>query len=380
MYKRELNLAKLLKIKSFFLFGPRSTGKSTLIRQQIPKALVFDLLDPETFSQLLTRPKSLQERIRNARPEIVVIDEVQKLPNLLDEVHRLIEVEKVRFLLTGSSARKLRRGGANLLAGRAWRADLFSLCWREIPDFDLLKYLNVGGLPQVYTSDYPEEELKAYVNTYLLEEIQAEAVTRNLRAFSEFLDLVALSNGAEINYEGLASDSQVSADTIKNYFQILEDTLIGFKLRGYTKSKIRKATSRAKHYLFDIGLVNRLARRSEVLPKSKVFGDAFEHFIILEVKAHLSYSRKDLELCYWRSVAKHEVDLVIGDEIAVEIKSTEFAQDRDLKGLRALKEENLLRAYYLVSLDSQPRETEDGIFILPWQVFLQKLWDGELGI
>jgi len=189
-----------------------------------------------------------------------VIDEVQKLPAILDEVHRLIEEKKMRFLLAGSSARRLKHGGANLLAGRAWSASLFPLTSFEIDDFNLIRCLNYGSLPQVYTSEDPLEELESYVSTYLQEEIKAEAVTRNIQAFSEFLDVIAMANGNEVNYEGLASDCQISPNTLKNYLQILDDTLLGFSLPAFLKTKKRKPITRSKYYLFDIGVTNYHAR------------------------------------------------------------------------------------------------------------------------
>lgn len=373
MYKRSLDLDKLLKLKSFFLFGPRSTGKTTLIHQTLPQAKVYDLLDNEVYTRLLRYPKTLAEENPNSE-QVIVIDEVQKLPLILDEVQRLITKQNARFLLTGSSARKLKRGSANLLAGRAWEAQLFPLTSQEIPDFDLTRYLNFGGLPQVYDSFLPKEELKSYVNMYLREEIQAEAVTRNVQAFAEFLDAIALSNGQEINYESLASDCQVSPGTLKNYLQILSDTLIGFSVPGFTKTKKRKAIKRAKHYFFDIGVTNYLTRRGEIKPGSELFGHAFEQFIILELRAFLSYRRKDLPLMYWRSTAQHEVDALVGTEMAIEIKSTEQVTDKHLKGLRALKEEGLFSRYIVVSNDKVRRVTKDHIEIYPWQEFLAELW------
>ncbi len=377
LYERSLNLRQLIENKSFFLLGPRSTGKSTLIQQQFPGCVNYDLLDMEVFKRLLDRPKLLAEENPDQN-QLIVIDEIQRLPVLLNEVHRLISKEGRKFLLTGSSARKLKKEGTNLLAGRAWRADLFPLTAHEIPDFDLLKYLNVGGLPQVYLSAKPEEELKAYTAMYLREEIQAEALTRNLQSFSTFMDVIALANGEEINFQSLASDCSVSTGTMKNYIQILEDTLIGFSLKGFTKTRKRKAISRIKHYLFDVGVVNSLARRGEIRTKSELFGKAFEHWVIQEMRAYLSYSRSSEEMCYWRSLSQFEVDLLIGERLALEVKGTSLVQDRNLKGLRALKEENIFKKYVVVSLDERARVTEDGIEILPWKTYLKKLWSGEL--
>ena len=375
MFQRVLQLKTLLKKKSFFLLGPRSTGKTTLINNQLDNCTVYDLLDAEDYRRLLKRPKIIDEEAID--PErIIVIDEVQKLPVILDEVHRLIQKRGLRFLLTGSSARKLKRGSANLLAGRAWKAELFPLSFSEIPNFDLISYLNTGGLPHIYGNAEAEEELESYAGTYLKEEIQAEALTRNIGAFAEFLDIIALSNGYEINYESLASDCQVSTSTLKNYIQVLEDTLIGFRLPGFKKTKIRKAISRSKHYLFDIGVTNNLCNRSEIKPKSEIFGAAFEHFIILETRTYNSYRRKNQKLTYWRSTSQMEVDLLVGQKIAIEIKGSSLVGDKHLKGLRALKEESLFERYIVVSLDPAKRQTNDGIAIIPWKTFLEELWQG----
>ena len=377
-YKRKLDLGLLLKKKSFFLFGPRATGKTTLIHQTFNKAKIYDLLDSETYRRLLKRPKILEEE-NKSKGKIIVIDEIQKQPALLDEVHRLIQTKDFRFLLTGSSARKLKRNPVNLLAGRAWQASLFPLSWVEIPKFNLIKYLNQGGLPSVYTSssDY-QEELNAYVSLYLREEIQNEALTRNVQAFAEFLDLIALSNGQEINYENFSRDLQISPSTLKNYMEILNDTLLGFSLPGYTKTKKRKAITRAKYYLFDLGVTNTLCHRGLIKKRSELFGKAFEHFIILEVRAYLNYARKFLNMTYWRSTSQFEVDLIIGNKVAMEIKSTMLVQDKHLKSLRAFKEEKLIKKYITVSLDTEKRVTKDNIQILPWKIFLKMLWKGEI--
>lgn len=377
MYPRILNLSSLLEKKSFFFFGPRSTGKTTMIECQLPEARVYDLLDAEVFRRLVKRPRLIEEEL-NSYNTIVVIDEIQKYPPLLDEVHRLIQKRGVRFLLTGSSARKLKRRGVNLLAGRAWEARLFPLVSREIPDFDLLRYLNRGGLPPMYGSLDFREELRSYVDTYLREEVQAEAVSRNIQAFAEFLDVIALANGQEINLESLASDCQVSPGTIRNYLQVLEDTLLGFSLKGFTKTRKRKAIARCKHFLFDLGVTNHLCRRGEILEKSDTFGPAFEHFIILEVRAFLSYYRRDIEMAYWRSTSQFEVDLILDREAAIEIKAASLIHDKHLKGLRALKEEGLHKRYLVVSMDQHRRKTSDGIEIIPWQEFLDALWRQEL--
>ena len=376
MYKRQLNLAQLLKKKSFFLFGPRSTGKTTLVKHSLAQINLYDLLDSSIYIALIKRPQILEEENREAK--IIVIDEIQKFPDLLDEIHRLIEKQGYRFLLTGSSSRKLKRKNVNLLGGRAWQAELFPLSWSEIPKFNLIKYLNRGGLPHIYNSPHYKEELNAYVSLYLREEIQNEALSRNIQAFTEFLDLIALSNGQEINYESFSQDLQVSPGTLKNYIEILDDTFLGFKLPGWTKTKKRKAISRSKYYLFDIGVTNTLCHRQFIEKKSELFGKVFEHFIILEMRAFLSYFRKRIQMAYWRSTSQMEVDLIIGNDVAIEIKSSKDIQDKHLKSLRALKEEKLIKKYLLISLVRQKRVTDDKIEIWPWETFLNKLWKGKI--
>ena len=377
MHKRLLDLPSLLKKKSFFLFGPRSTGKTTLIEHTLENMVFIDLLQAKTYASLLRNPGVLEELIFDPK-QIVVIDEVQKLPSILDEVHRLIQKKKITFLLTGSSARKLKHGGANLLAGRAREARLFPLVSSEIENFDLLRLMNHGGLPEIYDSDEPDEDLAAYVDTYLREEIKAEAVTRNVSAFVEFLDACALSNGLEINYESFSSDLQIGASTLKNYLQILEDTLIGFRIPGFKGTKKRKAISRAKHYLFDLGIVRYLAKTGQIAAGSKAFGDAFEHFIILEMRAYLSYQRKRLDMRYWRSTSQFEVDLLVGEYLAIEIKASADPSAKHLKGLRALKEEGIFKEFFLICTANRARKTPDGIKILPWQEFLESLWEGSI--
>ena len=375
-YPRYLDLKKILREKSRFLLGPRSTGKTTLIQKQLLEdVIVFDLLDRGTYRRLLKDPSLLDS---GPQGSTVVIDEIQKLPILLDEVHRLIQSKDRRFLLTGSSARKLKRGAANLLAGRAWQATLMPLSFIEIEDFNLLDYLVKGGLPQVYGSKNFQIELAEYVSLYLREEVAAEALTRNIEAFSEFLDITAISNGAEINYQSFANDCSVAVNTIKNYFSILEDTLIGFTLPAFVKTKKRKAISRSKHYFFDLGLVNSIREVSEVSLNSPIFGGMFEHFIILEVRAYAAYNRKSQKLSYWRSVSQHEVDLIIGNEWAIEIKSSNRVQQKHLKGLKTLQEEGLVKNYLVVSMDEYEQSFSDNIESMHWKKFLERLWAGKM--
>ncbi len=373
---RKQYLPELLSKKSHFLFGARSTGKTFLINQQLKDIKTFSLLDNNTFSQLARRPSFLSESITKNN-QSVVIDEIQKLPILLDEVQKLIQEKNIHFLLTGSSARKLKRGGANLLGGRAWVSSLFPLSYSEIPAFNLLKYINRGGLPHIYPSENHTDELKNYVSLYLREEIQAEALTRNISNFARFLDIIALQNNEELNFEGISSDTAVSGKTIQSYIQILEDTLLGFSTPAFLRTKKRKAITRSKFLLFDIGVTNTLAMRGKILPKSELFGRAFEHFLMLELRTYLSYNNVDLKLQYWRSTSKFEVDCIIGNMWALEFKSTDMISEKHLKGLKALKEEGLIKNHAIISLDPEQR-TINGIKVYPWKDFLDLLWSDKI--
>jgi predicted AAA+ superfamily ATPase len=376
--QRILNLPNLLSRKSFFLFGPRATGKSTLIKQQLSaSATVIDLLDSRLYLRLLNSPHDLESIIHSDNKSgIVVIDEIQRVPELLNEVHRLIENKKLTFLLTGSSARKLRRGRANLLAGRVWEARLFPLTWKEIPDFNLERFLRYGGLPPVYLSKYPDEELDAYVNTYLKEEIMAEGLIRKLPPFSRFLHAAALTNGEMINFSKLANDCQVPPSTVTEYVGLLEDTLVGFLLPAWTESTKRKAISTGKFYFFDPGITHTLAGTQTLDRNSDLYGKSFEQFIGMEIRAYLSYKRRKLQFSYWRSTHGYEVDFLVGRETAVEVKASQKISQRDFKGLKALEEEKIFKNYILVSQD--PINTRDDNFqALYWEKFLDNLWAGK---
>lgn len=372
---RHLNLQELLAKKSFFLFGPRTTGKSTLISQQLSDSVrVIDLLDSRFYLRLLNAPGDLESIISaDTKNDIVVVDEIQRVPELLNEVHRLIEKKKITFLLTGSSARKLRRGRANLLAGRVWEARLFPLTWREIPDFNLERYLRYGGLPAVYLSQHPDEELNAYVNTYLKEEIMAEGLIRKLPPFSRFLSVAALANGEMVNFSKLANDCQVPPSTVTEYVGLIEDTLMGFLLPSWKESRKRKAIRTGKFYFFDPGVTHTLTGTRTIDRNSHLYGKSFEQFIGMEIRAYLSYERKMLDFSYWRSTHGYEVDFLIGRETAVEVKASQRITPREFKGLKALEEENVFKNYVLVSQD--PVNTRDGNFqALHWETFLDRLW------
>lgn len=369
----------MLARKSFFLLGPRATGKSYLVRQTLSaKAAIVALLRGELYLRLAASPQDLEAIIaaRGAGKQTVVIDEIQRLPELLNEVHRLIEQRGHRFVLTGSSARKLRRGAANLLAGRAWTAELMPLTAGEIPAFDLDRYLRFGGLPPVWLRDEPEEELHAHVANYLREEIKAEGIVRKLPQFSRFLTTAALSNGQMLNFAALASDTGVPASTVREHYAILDDTLLGFPLEPWARSRKRKAIATAKFYFFDLGVTHALAGTRHLDHNSDLYGRSFEHFIGLELRAYLSYRRLRHELRYWRSTHGHEVDFVVGDAMAVEAKATRRVSERDLRGLRALKEEQLIDRFVLVSQDPVAA-VRNGIRCLPWSRFLEALWHGD---
>ncbi|MDH4467865.1 MAG: AAA family ATPase [Bacteriovoracaceae bacterium] len=375
MYQRTLNLSQSLNKKSHFLLGPRATGKSWLVRNQLPKAQHFDLLNTSTFDRFLRRPGSLYEEINSP---LVVIDEIQKLPRLLDEIHRLMEEKRIRFLLTGSSARKLRHGGTNLLAGRARNLEIFPLTSLELgKDFDLLKYCNFGGLPIVYQSEDPWLELRDYAHLYVKEEILAESLVRKVDYYARFLDVVGQISGEVLNFQQISSDSGVPVRTVANFIEILKDTLMAFELLPFQKTKKRKSIAKSKIFLFDVGVGNFLGSRKSILDKSPTFGKAFEHFIIQEVRAYLSYRQLDYPLMYWRTLGEtHEVDCLIGNEVALEIKSSEHFSEKMLSGLKALKEEKKFGRYLLVSRDSIERKV-DQIEIMPYQIFLDNLWGGK---
>ena len=379
-YERLLDLQAPIKRKSLFLFGPRQTGKTFYLTRTFPNAPYYNLLQSKTFLRLSQRPHLLREELTAIRSleSPVIIDEIQKLPVLLDEVHSLIEEKRIKFILTGSSARKLKRGGANLLGGRAATFHLFPLVSCEIPDFDLIRSLNWGTLPSIYPSDDPENDLADYVGNYLKEEIKAEGLARNIENFSRFLQTASLCNAELVNFTGVGNDAQIAPRTVAEYFSILEDTLIGSILEPYTKTKKRKAVSTAKFYFFDCGVCNVLAGRKNIKPKTELFGKSFEHFVFTELRAFLSYKRDLRPLTFWRSqISDYEVDFLVGDEIAVEVKGADLITERHLTGIRALTEEMRLKKKIVVSMDEMPRRLGD-VDILPISRFLEMLWDGEI--
>lgn len=373
--RRKLNLKDVLEKKSCFLFGPRQTGKSSLIRHELDTPKVYNLLDSATLLTLSRNPQRIREEL-SPRDKVIVIDEIQKLPSLLDEVHLLIEEKGLRFLLTGSSARKLRRGGVNLLGGRARSRHLHPFIQAELSrHFDLTRALNFGLLPSIYFSDDPNDDLKTYAGDYLKEEIAQEGLTRNIPAFSRFLEVAALCHGTMINHTEISNDAQVARTTVIEYFQILKDTLIAHELPAWKATKKRKPIVTSKFYLFDNGVARILQGRKELAPKTKEFGDAFEAYLFHELRAFVDYGQVE-GLHYWRSTSNYEVDFILGDALAVETKAGSSVHTSDLKGLKALQEEKSLKHYVLVNTEDRPRRV-DGIDIMPWKDFLERLWARE---
>jgi predicted AAA+ superfamily ATPase len=367
------DLRAWLRQKSHFLFGPRQTGKSFWIRRSLPDARIYDLLDSSLFLALSQRPARLAEEL-TAKDRIVVIDEIQRLPGLLNEVHRLIEERGIRFLLTGSSARKLRRGGVNLLGGRARTRLLHPLTRGELgKHFELERAIERGLLPAIYFSDDPKADLDAYTGTYLQQEIVAEGATRNAPAFSRFLRVAALCNATMVNFTSVANDAQVPRTTVHEYFEILKDTLLLHEVPAWKSSRKRKPISTSKYYFFDVGVVGALQGRS-VRAGTPEFGPAFETLLLHELLARRDYSGGD-PVSYWRSTSGFEVDFILGDHTAIEVKGKATVGPADLRSLKALAEERLLKRFVCVCLEGRPRRVE-GISIVPWRQFLDQLWAG----
>ncbi|MYN68279.1 MAG: ATP-binding protein [Acidobacteria bacterium] len=382
MFERSLSLPDAGQ-ESFFLWGPRQTGKSTLLKRRYPEARRIDLLKADEFRRYAVHPELLRQEIEAEAPQPgrqVVIDEIQKVPALLDEVHWLIENRGLHFALCGSSARKVRRGAANLLGGRALRYYLHGLTAREIGnDFDLPRMLNHGYLPRMYEAGRPRRLLDAYIADYLREEIAAEGLVRNLPAFAGFLDAAALGDGAMVNCSTIARECGVSSNTVKGYFRILEDTLLGRSLPAWRKRPKRRTIGAPKFYFADVGVVNRLARRGELLPGSVGYGQAFENWVFHELSAFIDYREWDGDVAYWRLAGGTEVDFVLGDmHLAVEAKATSRVTRDHLKGLRSLVLDHPEVGRRVVAcLEPRARRTEDGIDILPAEIFARRLWAGD---
>lgn len=381
MYNRVLNIG-LFENESIFLFGARQTGKSTLLIQQFPNAVYFDLLKSNVLERFRKQPAMLREILQDTPADtVIIIDEIQQAPVLLNEVHWLMTNKNLRFILCGSSARKLKRSGNNTLGGRAVPCYLYPLVSAEIPDFDLDCALKNGMLPRHYTVSNASQRLRAYIDVYLKEEIQQESIVRNLQGFSRFLEVAAISNGEIINYQSVATDCGVSANTVKEYFNILQDTLIGYLLPAYTKTLKRRLVQAPRFYFFDVGVANYLLGRSELRAGTVEYGHVFEHFVIQELRAYIGYHNqvnplRQIKMSYWRTYSGLEVDVVLGDaEVALEIKAASEIQSKHLKGLSAFSEEYPSARLIVVSRDEFSRKIGpvENLYI---HDFLKALWQG----
>lgn len=378
--KRALQLPKILQ-SSYFIWGPRKTGKSYWLRQNYSDAVYIDLLKSDIFSEYAARPALFRERydlLQQHEPgRLIIIDEIQRCPALLDEVHWLIENRRQHFLLTGSSARKVRRAHANLLGGRARRREMRPLCFAEVGAYDLEKVCQRGLLPPHFLSDDPLDDLRTYVSDYLREEIAQEAQVQNLPAFAEFLRVAAVTSSELLNYTNIGREVGVSAKVVRGYFQILEDTLLGFRVQPWRKSVKRRLVETEKFYLFDVGLANFLARRTPRVGSTE-FGKAFEHIILMELFAWKAYRRPDTEISFWRTANRQEVDFLVDDKrVAIEVKGAARVHEGDLRHLTVLREDGPVQERIVVCLERESRTVSDRfgtVRILPWKVFLDELW------
>ena len=378
MYKRLFDIENQLD-EAMFLFGGRQVGKSTLLKERFPGVIYYDLLKSDLRRRLRRNPELFRNALMD-EPEgtLVVVDEIQKVPDLLDEVHFLLFEKHLRFILSGSSARKLKKEGANTLGGRAGKRTLYPLVWPEVPNLDIDRAVQNGMIPRHYMVKDATDRLESYVDLYLREEIQEEALVQDIDDFTRFMEVAAISDGEMLNYENIASDCGVSAKTVKAYFIILYDTLIGYEIPAYTKVIKRKVNQAPKFYYFDVGLANYLMGRNSLKRGTDDFGHAFEHYVVQEIIAYRGYFRRREKLSYWHTYTGLEVDMIIGDaKVAIEIKSSEEIRSRHKTGLNAFKEEYPDARLLLVSLDPMSRPEGD-IEVMNVEVFLKKLWNGEI--
>lgn len=380
MYKRALDLQKLRS--SFFLWGPRQVGKSSLLKSSLKDSLVIDLLKSEIVMRFREEPSRLRQEILalKKKPSWIIIDEIQKVPSLLDEVHFLIEAG-YRFALCGSSARKVKKGHANLLGGRALRRELHGLSGFEMAnDFNLTRVLNRGTLPNHYLHSDFRDRLSSYCADYLKEEILAEGLVRNLPAFSSFLKVASFSDAETVDFANIAREIGVSSPTIKSYFEILEDTLIGTFLQAYRRRAKRRTQTSPKFYFFDVGVSNFLARRGSITIGSELAGKAFENWVFHELNCYRAYRDRELEITFWRLSTGAEVDFILNDmEVAIEAKCTAKVHDGHLKGLIEIKREHpKLKKRIVVANEQTLRRTSHGIDIMPVADFLESLWAGKI--
>lgn len=378
MLKRIFQLHEEVE-SSIFLFGARQTGKSTILLEQFPDTIYIDLLTTQVRNRFRQNPSLLYAMLEDTPADtLIIIDEIPEVPDLLNEVHRLISRKGLRFILCGSSARKLKRKGHNTLGGRALPVYFYPLVSAEIPDFNIDRAVTTGMLPPHYLAKNPWRLLEAYIDVYLKEEIKEEALVRNLDAFQRFLEVAALMDGEIINCQNIAQDCGVSANTVSAYFDILVDTLIGYRIPAYTKVMQRRLVQAPRFYYFDVGVANYLTHRKELIRGTTDYGHAFEHLVIQELVAYLHYTHSEDKLTYWRTYTGLEVDAVLGDaRVAIEIKSTEEVQPRHLKGLKAFSEEHPDCRLIVVSLDIFNRRIGniESLYVLD---FFRQLWTGAI--
>ncbi len=380
--RRMLNI-EIPQRQSAFLWGPRKTGKSTYLKEMFPQSLLYDFLKTDLALEFTKRPSLLREQVLAKDMAFlehpIILDEVQKVPQILNEVHWLIENKGLSFILCGSSARKLMRGKANLLGGRAWRYEMFPLVTAELGDVNLLRVLNHGMIPDHYLRDNYQKSLSGYVRDYLKEEVFAEGLTRNIPAFARFFDAVGYTHGELTNYSNIARDCGVDAKTVKEYYQILIDTLLGRMVEPFKRRQSRQIITKApKFYLFDVGVAGAMTKRSISEERGELFGRAFEHFIFTEIVAHSSYSELDYGINYWRTKAGYEVDFILGEgEVAIEVKGQSSVDNRDLRPLKAFIEEYATKKALVVCNEKEERVVGK-IRVIPWRRFLEELWGGRL--
>lgn len=380
-YKRVLKI-ELPPKQSAFLWGARKTGKSTYLKENFKESVYIDFLRTDLMHEYTVRPSTLRERLianEQAKKFPVILDEVQKVPGILDEVHWLIENTEMNFILCGSSARKLIKNQSNLLGGRAWRYEMFPLVYPEVDDYNLLQALTRGLIPSHYTQTQYKKSLKAYCNDYLKEEVFNEGLTRNIPAFSRFFESLGYSHGEMTNYANIARECGVDAKTVKEYYQILIDTLLGYFVLPYKKNQSRQViTKTPKFYLFDVGIAGYLTKRHLTELRGEQFGKAFEHLIFLEINAYRSLNDLDFSINYWRTKTGIEVDFILGDaETAIEVKGKNRIDNKDLRGLKTFAEEYKSKKLIIVCNEKEPRRV-DNILILPWKMFFEKLWSHKI--
>jgi len=380
--ERILNI-DLPQKQSAFLWGPRKTGKTTFLRSKFPHSLVYDFLQTDLFLEFNKKPSLLREQLLAKDADVlkypIILDEVQKIPQVLDEVHWLIENKGLHFILCGSSARKLKRGKANLLGGRAWRYEMFPLVSIETEPLNLLRALNHGLIPDHYFQENYRKALRAYTQDYLKEEIFAEGLSRNIPAFSRFFEAMGYSHGELINYSNIARDCGVDSKTVKEYYQILVDTLLGTLVTPFKKRQNRQIISSAsKFYLFDVGVAGAITKRHLEDEKGELFGKALEHFIFMEIAAHNSYREVDYEINFWRTKSGLEVDFVLGaGEVAIEVKGASLVAKRELLPLATFIEE-YSPAKALVVCNEREERVHGQIRIMPYKKFLSDLWQNKI--